>query len=499
MVKASTGRSRAGPAGLDNTALTPETPGRPPARARRPAPGAHPARPPQREPAMVRLLLALLLAIATLGPALAAPPPQADRLDVRDYGARCDGRSDDTAAINATLARARLPGPGGQIGARIVFPSGSVCRITATLNATGLRGFSTEIDGAGATIDCEVQGGPCLDAIFSRFLHLQHLTITANGKSVPTIGLQIGGAAETGPSAGVSDCDEIDDLTLQGHFSLTGVYARGPETSLWKHLLAWNNFPGGTAYDLVLDGYNHFGVTSRFQTVNLPRDKPGSFQENTFITPDLRRTGPGAAIWMGSTMRARFLGGYIGNNTAPGTTVEGIVLYGANTLPVFDIHFEAYPNLADAILVTAPPGQRAVTIDGLELRDNLFEGVGAVFKADPALTAGVTLTNVRIQLGGMMHSKKVFDDPARWTVAGTYRLQAQAAATWNLPPSHFSGTGNIGTSTVFAGAAAGLRLVPGTPASAHAACTPGQIGVDASYVYVCTAPDTWKRAALAGF
>ncbi len=38
-----------------------------------------------------------------------------------------------------------------------------------------------------------------------------------------------------------------------------------------------------------------------------------------------------------------------------------------------------------------------------------------------------------------------------------------------------------------------------TPASSSAACTAGQIAVDASYVYVCTAANTWKRAALASW
>jgi hypothetical protein len=38
---------------------------------------------------------------------------------------------------------------------------------------------------------------------------------------------------------------------------------------------------------------------------------------------------------------------------------------------------------------------------------------------------------------------------------------------------------------------------PLTPASASAAGTPGQIGWDTSYIYVCTALNTWKRAALA--
>ncbi|MDR3418811.1 MAG: hypothetical protein P4L83_21765, partial [Nevskia sp.] len=53
----------------------------------------------------------------------------------------------------------------------------------------------------------------------------------------------------------------------------------------------------------------------------------------------------------------------------------------------------------------------------------------------------------------------------------------------------------------FGGTVTAPRLIttPATPASSSAACTIGQIAVDASYVYVCTATNTWKRAALASW
>ena len=44
---------------------------------------------------------------------------------------------------------------------------------------------------------------------------------------------------------------------------------------------------------------------------------------------------------------------------------------------------------------------------------------------------------------------------------------------------------------------AGLQVSPRTIASSSAAGTPGQICWDANYIYVCTAANTWKRAASA--
>jgi hypothetical protein len=42
-----------------------------------------------------------------------------------------------------------------------------------------------------------------------------------------------------------------------------------------------------------------------------------------------------------------------------------------------------------------------------------------------------------------------------------------------------------------------LRVATQTPASASATGTAGTIAWDASYIYVCTATDTWKRVAIA--
>lgn len=38
-----------------------------------------------------------------------------------------------------------------------------------------------------------------------------------------------------------------------------------------------------------------------------------------------------------------------------------------------------------------------------------------------------------------------------------------------------------------------------TPATANATGTAGQIAYDAAYIYICTATDTWERAAIAAW
>lgn len=44
-----------------------------------------------------------------------------------------------------------------------------------------------------------------------------------------------------------------------------------------------------------------------------------------------------------------------------------------------------------------------------------------------------------------------------------------------------------------------IAQIVGVPASASAAGRAGQIAYDSGYVYVCTATDTWKRAALSAW
>ena len=47
-----------------------------------------------------------------------------------------------------------------------------------------------------------------------------------------------------------------------------------------------------------------------------------------------------------------------------------------------------------------------------------------------------------------------------------------------------------------AGAETEIAQIVGAPASASATGRAGQIAHDADYIYICTAADTWKRAAL---
>ena len=64
----------------------------------------------------------------------------------------------------------------------------------------------------------------------------------------------------------------------------------------------------------------------------------------------------------------------------------------------------------------------------------------------------------------------------------------------------FDGSNFRATSLTPASASAnGMFPASGTPSSSSAACQTGQVEADSDYLYFCTAPNSWKRAAWSSF
>ena len=125
----------------------------------------------------------------------------------------------------------------------------------------------------------------------------------------------------------------------------------------------------------------------------------------------------------------------------------------------------------------------------------------------PLVIAALAATRA-LQLGGgglIMSSAVAGDSPGvRWQrTAGTssdWELYSPTGSTelrlFNASDRVvFSAAGNVTIAAPSSGY--GLNIPTGTPASAAASGTAGDIAWDASYIYVCTATNTWKRAAIA--
>ena len=93
------------------------------------------------------------------------------------------------------------------------------------------------------------------------------------------------------------------------------------------------------------------------------------------------------------------------------------------------------------------------------------------------------------------------------TLNGTVDINNTADIADTLTLSRATGTGLAVTANIFCGGdigvngevtTVGLRLLVGSaPATATSTGSAGQIKIDADYIYVCTATNTWKRVAIA--
>ncbi len=79
-------------------------------------------------------------------------------------------------------------------------------------------------------------------------------------------------------------------------------------------------------------------------------------------------------------------------------------------------------------------------------------------------------------------------------------VKAIGAATGSSPSLTAADSADTNASVLIVGKGKGGLQVPlATPASSSDTCSAGQIGADTGFLYVCTASNTWKRAALSTF
>ena len=109
-----------------------------------------------------------------------------------------------------------------------------------------------------------------------------------------------------------------------------------------------------------------------------------------------------------------------------------------------------------------------------------------------ALTGSLAVPNAALTLPANICYDAVVTD-------STNNQTIDLGVTCTISGSSFSfDTAQLGgTPTTYAPTV--LTFAPSTPANSSAACSPGQLWADATYVYVCTATNTIKRAALSSF
>ena len=413
--------------------------------------------------------LNLLPAEATTPRSLAAR--DADVVDVRDYGAACDGTGDDGPAFNAATAalRSRVRS-GASVNALLTWRN---CKaiIRTTINLTGIRSGLVTIDGAGGELIGYTTRKPVIDAMQSEALHLRDISIFGvSGVAEPNIGIQIGRSYQGDPAGAI----EADNLSVNGAYTFAAFYNFGSEFSKFNNLYVNNTqlaigVVGQQCFGLVQDGSNHFNLPtlaslpithpaisgspnpSQANGQFAPIDAFESFNDDLFINPQITTSGGCTPIWLGSTSGHKFVGGYASSfsGLTPATSSRyEVILWNAtgagreNRSLDFD-NFHTETNLTDIFYVTGP--NLAPVLRGFRINEFYEQAANSLFKLDPTI-ATATLDGLDLRISMYQNAAtKVFDNSALWTVAGNY--VSSDPGHWNSPAT-FNGVTEQGPSDV---------------------------------------------------
>lgn len=232
---------------------------------------------------------------------------------------------------------------------------------------------------------------------------------------------------------------------------------------------------------------------------------------------------------------------------APAIAADKLIVRNAgNTADVFKVDDTGTVNAASKLMVgsaTAAPSSQLTVVDQLgsgsrgigayQATSDTMAGVIDFRKMRGSYTSTPTVANATLNgdFVGAFHAWGV-DSAGAWRRGATINYFIDAApAAGSVPIALLFSTGtnddglanpktprmrigsdgkisigNGNTAAVISGAgimdinADTIRLrTARTPAPSTSACNQGEISWDASYVYVCTATNTWKRAALAAY
>ena len=351
-------------------------------------------------------------------------------INVKDFGAPGSAGGDSAPGINAAFAYLR--GLGTNAVATLVFPADTYT-VNSPIDATGLQSAGIVIEGRGSTVVGAFNGGIVFDFFDTRWLKLRDLVITWDGVHEPAIGIA-GGSVGTRPA----DSHNIQNVLVQGNFSLACAYFIATETSAALSLRCVNGDAGAGSYGLIADGINHFGVSSTFAPQTLAADTLTGFNGMLFSQADVRKPNGGHAIWIGGASRHTWQASYVDC----ATPTQAVVLWAsaANTDQsitqlTLDLHQDT-TSCTDVFLVDGP--NPAPVIQGLSYTDPEPQAGSSIFRTAPQITS-VTAQSLTVDIAKLAQSPVLFADSALWTVSGTL-ISPSSMTLMNVVPSQFTGT-----------------------------------------------------------
>lgn len=369
--------------------------------------------------------------------------PIGNEINVKQFGAKCDGVTADQAAVNGVFDYLRnIVGDAFEnplilrTPFRVRIPG--YCRVETSVNATQLRARGVQIVGPGILHGAVPNTKAVLDLSDSRWITVRDLIIFGDTVTVPKIGIQNCVGATR-----VSDLFRFENVCLAGMFTLTGYYGYGIESTTYVNFYCWNNNTASpaTTYCAMFDGTNKAGVTSDFVTVNA--NTSTSYNDAHLIMADFRKVGGGPAVYLRRVTSLEMQAGYVACVNGPGIVCD----------------FDAFgaPDLKLEVHVETTGVQSAIRFDGVNctLRGFKFRDY-SVYVTDNVFAIGtgptlITLVDADIYIGGFTATPTgVFSDVTKFAFkGGKYFCQDE---TYMNVPTIFWGTLSSDTRTTIVAA-----------------------------------------------
>lgn len=278
-------------------------------------------------------------------------------VDVRSFGAQCDGTTDDTAAIQSAITSVTTIGRPNY--ALLIPATGQPC-VVSQLNVTNfanqihLMGVNGQVNFQ-SIISCSessANSGICLDLTGSQYVTIENIRFQWRGKW-PLAVIRMGKSTGGGRSSGNSGIITTRLLDIEAHGSY-GVYNNGAE--VWASY--GDQFEGGAVAAVVLSAGNSGKVGSPF--AKLPA-MPVSMSNVQFYGDLFASSGPDILFdyGRGGTVEdVQIYGGYGQNVQSPFITDTGAgALRGLN---IDGFRLETESKNPSSFLTLTQPASRVV-------------------------------------------------------------------------------------------------------------------------------------------
>lgn len=362
-------------------------------------------------------------------------------INISQYGAKCDSTTNDNTAINNAFSALRMltQGTANNVNGVLAFDIGTRCLVNS-INATGFTKGIVSIQQNGKTLYGRQAGVPVIDALGSIGMIWKDTAVICSADAACSYGIQIGRLDTTANNNGGSSMI-FENLNVQGAFAKAACYNFAGETAYWSNPYCKNTDSANSSYGMVMDGANHFNITSAFVTELAPVDTCQSFNHNTVLNGHFssgNTNSETAPLFVSCISDHFYQNTYLLAGGAQCITLYVEAPTSSNVASVDNSHLgthcEGLNSPTDLMLVSG--NQVSPVLKGLFLSDAGPQTSNSIFKLGGSATSA-TIQDLELHIPfsfpGVVNTLRAFDAPQSWTVSGN--VYFGTPSFWNEPAS----------------------------------------------------------------